>query len=93
MRYLGIALALLLSGCGFFDATTKPKRDEVFVAIKLVDDLPMRQYGEARCSVDGVCILEIKRDTYPMCITHEVRHAFEGNFHGNQPSDEDCHGS
>lgn len=93
MRILALCLTLLLSGCDFFESTAKPKRDAVFVQIELVDDLPMRQYGSAQCSGDGVCILKIKRDTYPMCIAHEVRHAFEGDFHGNKPSDEDCHDS
>ena len=91
MRYLGIALSLLLAGCDYFDAPAKPKRDEVFVAIKLVDDLPMRQYGEAQCTGVGVCTIKLKRDTYPMCITHEIRHAFEGNFHAGRESTDDCH--
>lgn len=93
MRIIAIAvLLLLLAGCDYFDASAKPQRDTVFVQIQLVDDLPMRQYGEARCSGEGVCILKIKRATYPMCIAHEVRHAFEGAFHDDRESTEDCHG-
>lgn len=27
------------------------------------------------------CIIVIKREYYPQCLTHEIRHCFEGKYH------------
>lgn len=79
-------MALTLSGC---HSLPIPRHDAVSVTIILTDNLPKGISGRANC--DGpVCTLLVRRSTYPDCITHEVRHAFEGAFHGARPSSEDC---
>lgn len=84
-----IILALLLSGCN--ESQKTPERDEVFARIRLVDDIPQHPgaYGYATCN-EGVCDIQIRRDIYPDCITHEIRHGFEGLWHGDTESMEDC---
>ena len=37
---------------------------------------------------DGFCDIRLKK--YPKCLLHEIRHCFEGDFHPNESSDEDC---
>lgn len=90
MRSL-VLLAALLAGC-----TAPPKQydmqhTEATVHIKVVERIPGRSnlYGLSSCR-DGECELWIRRSVYPKCLAHEIRHAFEGNFHPAGPSTEDC---
>lgn len=83
-----IALCLFFSGCTLFH-TPPPLRDEAILHIKLVDNLPHGHYGLSTCA-DGICSVLLRRDSYPYCLGHEVRHAFEDDWHGGQHSVEDC---
>lgn len=95
-RYLAMPLsaALLITGCSQFD---EPRglavvREEVFVHIKLVDELHAprgKRYGQAEC-VSNICTIYLLRQHYPFCLAHEVRHLFEGRYHGDRASLEDC---
>lgn len=87
MRYLLIAAAL--TGC----ASSPPTiiRDRVVVEIELTEALPAGIIGRAWCIPDGSwCQMQLRRSAYPRCATHEIRHLFEGAFHGNTPSTADC---
>lgn len=89
-RRLGCLSLVMAAGCApVFDAP-RPTRDEVFVRIRLVDDLPHGKFGVASC-VQDFCQVELRRETYPYCLLHELRHPFEGNFHEGRESLEDCH--
>lgn len=61
--------------------------------VHLVDHIDYKSdtkaYGLTRCA-NNVCTLEILRDSYPYCLQHELRHAFEGNWHANRETLEDC---
>lgn len=82
------ALALIaLSGCA---SLPTPVQSEVLTRITLVDDLPPGVYGVATW-VGSFCSIRLRRDTYPTCLQHEQRHCFEGAFHGNRLSSEDCY--
>lgn len=81
--------ALLTAGCASLFDSPRPLRDEVFVRIRLVDDLPHGKYGVATC-FQGFCQVQLRRETYPYCLLHELRHPFEGNFHEGRESVEDC---
>ena len=81
-------LALALTGCASFDGP-QPRRNEIYAHIVLVDSLPAGVGGDSLC-INGVCTIRILRSLYPYCITHEVRHGFEGDFHAG-PSDADCY--
>lgn len=89
-RVLASLPLLLAAGCSGFFNGPQPRRDEVFVHIRLVDDLPHGQFGLASCH-DAFCSIQLRRETYPYCLLHELRHPFEGNFHEGHHSTEDCH--
>lgn len=93
-----MALVVALSACSFFEAKRMPvNRDHVLVDIELVDELPpsagvasaSKKFGDYSCDGD-FCHVRILRKTYPFCVTHEIRHVFEGDWHGQHASTEDC---
>lgn len=89
MKYLTLLLLVVLTtGC---ITTYTPTRDTIVAKITLVDDINgnPKQLGEATCNL-GVCDIKIRRDSYPACITHEIRHGFEGLWHDDRPNTEDC---
>ena len=84
-----IFAALLLAGC----SSPVPVRDEIVAHIRLVDQINYKPgydaLGLSRCA-NGVCVVEIRRDTYPACVIHEIRHVFEGDWHAGRETIEDC---
>ncbi len=95
LRVLVILAALfIIAGCA-----TKPIPiyDEVTFTVVLKDDIPKRQgdsiiHGLAFCTNTHpqFCTLEISKENYPDCLYHELRHAFEGNWHEGYESVWDC---
>lgn len=84
-----VAVLVFLSGCRTLPA---PMRERVVVEIELTEDVPHGATGHAWCVPDGSwCSMKLRRSRYPECATHEVRHLFEGAWHGTTPSAEDCH--
>lgn len=85
-----LCLALLLVGC---DAAPVPQRDEAIVHIRLVDTIDYKPgydaLGLSRCAND-VCVVEVRKDLYPQCVTHEIRHVFEGDWHPRRETTENC---
>lgn len=101
IRWLFFIAMAALAGCstatnkpGFFSGP-QPLRSSVMFNVSLVDSIPKSysgQVGRAICTPDGAfCTLEILRSHYPICLTHEIRHAFEGYFHDNRPNGDSCH--
>lgn len=91
MRYLGVALAAMLTGCAAFDAPV-PLRDSVMVRFELTDDLPYGTTGITTCvKGSSYCTVRLRKSTYPKCLLHEARHPFEGNWHAGRESEEDCY--
>lgn len=90
VRGLACLPLVLAAGCASLFDGPRPTRDEVFVRIRLVDDLPYGKFGMASC-FQGICQVQLRRETYPYCLLHELRHPFEGNFHEGRDSVEDCH--
>lgn len=90
LALVALLLVALLSGCAFFDGP-RPARNEISAHIELVDDdvLPPGVAGDSSC-VQSYCLIRIRRSSYPLCITHEIRHGFEPGFHQGKPSDESC---
>ena len=80
---------LIVSGCD--ESPKEPNYDEVHVTIRLVDSIENNPstYGISHC-VNNRCLIEIRKDVYPLCVTHEVRHAFEGNWHEGIETTEGC---
>ncbi len=67
-----------------------PIYEERSVTLRLVDTFETpHQYGESVCTKDH-CVLTIRRDKYPQCFLHEIRHAMEGEFHRASPSSAYC---
>lgn len=87
-RFLkALVICSVVTGCA---ATPVPVHSEVFFSVKLVDTLPKGVYGTAKCTTTNLCRIEIRRDTYPNCIQHEIRHGFEGNWHPGYETTWDC---
>lgn len=86
MRIFSILLLLVLAGC---DTEYKLYRDKAFFEITIVDEIvPYKGdnvVGYTDCKL-GVCSVQILRSHYPDCIEHEVRHGFEGYWHGDIPT-------
>lgn len=92
--HLLLVAGLLVAGCARDDAPDEMPlvRDEVFVHIQLVQELPSKsgkRYGQATCA-NQVCKISLLKRNYPFCLAHELRHLFEGSYHGDRPSLEDC---
>ena len=72
----------ILTGC---TDQPRPKITEALVVIKIVDapapDWPAGSAAITRGSGTGLSTIEILRDYYPECVTHEIRHVFEGVWH------------
>lgn len=81
MRAVLPLLFFALTGCSYY---LQPEIDEVDVTLRIVDEFPGEplKYGETECYKEGnYCILTIRRDVYPGCFVHEIRHAMEGEWH------------
>lgn len=86
------AVALFaLAGCD--QTPAQIERTEALVHIRLVDSIDYKPgyiaHGLTRCA-NGVCVVEIRRDLYPQCVTHEIRHVFEGDWHAGRETTEGC---
>ena len=96
MKWLSVLAISLLCWWGLFalaGCTTlehKPKADRVIAVIDLVDELPPRVLGTAQ-TVNGLCKVKILKSNYPHCITHEIMHCFEGNWHEGYNTTRYCH--
>ena len=87
---VGLAAALVLAGC---DASPVPQRTDALVHIRLVDAIDYKPgyhaIGQSKCA-NGVCVVEIRKDAYPACLAHELRHVFEGDWHPGRETTESC---
>lgn len=90
MTNLAIALVgstMIVAGCAYHPPV--PIRHNVNVIIKT--DIPLKP-GVLGISVynhkSNTCIVMLRE--YPICLLHELRHCFEGEWHPDRPSDEDC---
>lgn len=90
-RAATITLACLLAGCASFDPPAPaPIRHAAFVHAELVDSFTNpSQRGQAVCN-GNVCKVQILRKHYPFCLQHEMRHVFEGAWHGDLKTTADC---
>ena len=75
-------MLVMLTGC---DDQPKPKINEALVVVKIVEtpghDWPAGSAAITRGSGTGLSTIEILRDYYPECLTHELRHVMEGAWH------------
>lgn len=81
----GLAIVMLV-GC----AQPNPKISEALFVVKIVDspghDWPAGTAAITRGAGTGLSTIEVLRDYYPECVTHEVRHVMEGAWHHGQPT-------
>ena len=80
-------MLVMFAGCG---RVSQPVIKEALVVIKIVDspapDWPAGTAAITRGLGTGLSTIEILRDYYPECVTHEVRHVMEGSWHPGQPT-------
>lgn len=91
MRIVALLLVVALGGCG--QSAPLIERTEALVHLKLVDQINYKPgyeaFGLTRCA-NGVCVVGLRRDRYPACVTHELRHVMEGDWHPGRETTEDC---
>ena len=87
---LGLSIKLL-QGCS--NPVYDIKTDKTTVVVELVDRVDNQgSYGMAVWSDDYKrCHVRVLKSIYPHCITHEIRHCFEGDFHAGRDSIADCY--
>ena len=67
------------------------RTDSVDIEFILVDSLPNNAYGVSSFDFNSnKCIVKIRRDVYPYCIVHEIRHCVEGSWHEGIKTTYDC---
>ena len=88
MKYLLLCLSLLSVGCA---TTHNIQTDNVDIKFTIVDELPNRALATALFDFhNNICLVKIRRDVYPYCIVHEIRHCVEGNWHEGVSTTYDC---
>lgn len=63
---------------------------EAFFSVEVTHDVPGSSATFLKQNPDGVPTLLVRPTHYPACVTHEIRHVFEGEWHGSEPTV--CHG-
>ncbi|MNZ43824.1 hypothetical protein D3C78_614360 [compost metagenome] len=81
-----LAAAAGLTGCDDFNGPP-PKLQRAVSTITVRVDPDLRSPGWADWKGDACRI--ILRE-YPLCLAHEVRHCFEGDWHAGHRTGEDC---
>jgi len=76
-----VALALL-TGCA--GQQPQPLRDEATFSVRILDDRPDHWAPSTAATTYGSSRIEMLRDYYPECLTHEIRHVFEGAWHNQR---------
>ena len=81
MAGLCALVLVLLTGCD----SGQPTIDRATFSVTIVDkpgaDWPPGSAAVTYASGTGYSRIEILRDYYPECLTHEIRHVFEGAWH------------
>lgn len=94
LRSLFIAYAALVGGCATFVEHHKfkpfPATRHVTVELRELHNAPLNVLGKAELYADGKCIIYLRK--YPQCLSHELRHCFEGNWHEGRGTDSHCYG-
>lgn len=98
MKHLNVALLSLafLQGCASLEPAYKVQLpNTVAVTIEQAPEkLTKKELGRATIKMkDGTpyaCHVILRQ--YPVCLLHELRHCFEGNWHEGRDSGEDCGG-
>jgi hypothetical protein len=81
------AIALvMLAGCGSFDPPA-PVLERTTSVITVKVDPNLKTKGIATWA-GSLCTITLRE--YPVCLQHEVRHCFEGNWHEGRETTEDC---
>jgi len=69
----------------------KPVVDSRLITLELVDEFEEpNKLGQATMGTH-LCSIEIRKDVYPNCVTHEVMHCMSGDWHKGRDSDEFCY--
>ena len=85
MKYLLYAiLSISLCSCGLLE-TFDRKTDRVEVVITVQESISNRSKGTRGYSItrNGKCYVYILEEWYPYLLDHEIRHCFEGHWHGD----------
>ena len=104
MKYLLIILCLVMAGCTSHSKKYQRFQNSADIFIRVVEVMPSGYedaFSMTRCifkrdpETNKIiaarnCEIFIQAKYYPHCITHEVRHVLEGEWHGTKNSTQDC---
>ena len=86
-----LLICLLLTGCAAFDP--EPYNIQHRISTITIDIDPMQEALGVAYVAGDKCRIVLQ--SYPVCLSHEVRHCFEGEWHPKQSAtfpgnDDDC---
>jgi hypothetical protein len=91
MKRLIIYLVVLFQGCTTFTTHNTriefPETKDMIISIHKMPLSNPDKLGYVEI-IGNTCKVYLKK--YPQCLAHEIRHCFEGDWHQNKKSDEDC---
>lgn len=78
-----IAIMILAAGC---ETQPQPRATAAQFKVQITDDVPLGLAAYVDNIYAKVPIVRIRPEFYPVCVTHEIRHIFEGAWHGPTPT-------
>ena len=86
-----IAVGLTLVSCAAIKEYNRkipmPENGAMKIEVRQLHNQPLDVVGMQTFEGD-TCVIYLR--TYPRCLAHEIRHCYEGNWHGDKPSNIDC---
>lgn len=77
-----VLICAALVGCS---ESPDPQIDSAFFTVHILDepkpDWEPGAVAVTRAGGTGISVIEVLRSHYPECVTHEIRHVFEGAWH------------
>jgi hypothetical protein len=88
MKPLAFAAALLASVA--LSQDVQRNTDETIAVVKVIPDTKAHNKLGWTTMLGSVCFINIVESGYPYALGHELRHCFEGDWHGSTNNSETC---
>lgn len=93
MKLFILILSILLSSCTqFIEHNTRvdfPANTNMKIEIRKLKGGNLNTLAYTEVYPNNSCIIYLRN--YPQCLSHEVRHCYEGDWHKGRKTDEDCY--
>lgn len=77
-----LAIMILATGC---ETPPQPRTSAAQFKVEITQEVPAGFAAYVDNIYAKVPVVRIRPEYYPLCITHEIRHIFEGAWHGATP--------